>query len=118
MIRVTDNEVKKIIDTNRDTSIFIDQAHLVVTEELLSKGLSEDRLRSIELYLAAHFTALTEERGGLTKFKVGDATEEYMLVKGSGFAGTRYGQMAMDMDTTGTLTTISNNAKRAEFRVV
>lgn len=118
MYRVADDEVKKLIDTNRDTQIFIEQAHLVVNEDLSGKGLSEDRLKAIELYLAAHFTALTEERGGLTKFKNGDATEEYMLNKGQGFAGTRYGQMAMDMDTTGTLSTITNNAKRAEFRVV
>lgn len=118
MLRVNDSEVKKLIDTNRDTTIFIQQANLIVNEDLLAKGMSEDRLKAIELYLSAHFTALTEERGGLTKFKNGDSTEEYQIGKGQGFAGTRYGQMAIDMDTTGTLSTITNNAKRAEFRVV
>jgi len=118
MLRVNDTEVKKLIDTNRDTTIFIQQANLIVNEELVGKGLSAERLVSIELYLSAHFTALTEERGGLTRMKSGDATEDYMIGKGQGFSGTRYGQMAMDMDTSGTLVTINRNAQRAEFRVV
>lgn len=118
MLRVNDDEVKQVIDTNRDTLLFISTANLVVNEHLVGLGFTDARLKLIELYLAAHYTALTEERGGLTKYKMGDATEEYMLEKGSGFAATRYGQQAINLDTSGTLSTLSSKALPAEFRVV
>ena len=118
MALVTSDEVKAVIDTNRDVSSFIDSAHLIVTEDLADADLSDDRLKQIELYLAAHFVALTEERGGLVKSKHGDASEEYQFEKGRGIAMTRYGQTAIDLDTSGTLRTMARSANNAEFRVV
>ncbi len=116
--RVNDEEVKVLIDTNRDTSPFIDDANLIVNENLVGKGFSDERLKLIEKYLAAHLVALTEERGGLTRYKNGDSSEEYQLVKGSGIAQTRYGQQAIMLDTTGTLQNLSRAGGTAEFRVV
>ena len=116
--RVSEAEVKTLIDTNREVSPFIDDAHLIVNETLLARGLTEERLKLIEKYLAAHLVALTEERGGLVRFKVGDSSEEYQLDKGAGIAQTRYGQQAIDLDTTGTLRAMSRKKGQAELRVV
>ena len=118
MALVTDAEVKEIIDTNRDTTPFIDVADLLITESLSGKGLSNARLTKIELYLAAHFATVTEERGGLTRSGVGDAVEAYNVEPGKGLLSTRYGQQAIALDSSGTLTSLSREALKAEFRVV
>lgn len=117
-IRTNSDEVKALIDTNRDVTPFIADASLLVDEQLAAKGLTSGRLQLIEKYLAAHLVALTEERGGLVRFKMGDSSEEYQLPKGTGIAMTRYGQMAITLDTTGVLQNLSRAGGLAEFRVV
>lgn len=121
MPRVTDAEVKSLIDTQRDTSPFIDTASLVVTESIAPKGLSDDRLRQIELYLAAHFTTLAEERGGLAMSRTGDSEERYAVGDlGRGFNMTRFGQQALALDSSGALASLSTSAGKlkALFKVV
>jgi hypothetical protein len=115
---VTDAEVKAVIDTTRDTTPFIDTADLLVTEDLANSGLSDARKKQIELYLAAHFVALTEERGNLTEHTVGDATEKYSMDLGSGLMLTRYGQQAANLDTSGTLKALASKGLVAQFRVI
>lgn len=115
---IVDAQVKAIIVTNRDTTPFIATADLIVTEDLAGAGHSTARLDQITLYLAAHFVAITEERGNLTKHAKGDAVEEYAMELGSGLRLTRYGQQAMDLDTSGILKTQSSKALQAQFRVV
>jgi hypothetical protein len=115
---VTDAEVKAVVDTQRDTTPFIATAHLLITEDLAASGLSTARLTQIELYLAAHFVALTEERGNLSEHTVGDATEKYSMKLGSGLSLTRYGQQAVNLDTSGKLRTLANEGQSAQFRVV
>lgn len=118
MTLVTDAEVKKIIDTELDTTPFITTAHLIVTEDLGSAGYSSDRQKQIELYLAAHFTALMEEGGGITRRRMGDSDESYALVKGNGLMLTRYGQQAMAFDTSGILKGLNATTLPALFTVV
>ena len=96
----------------------IDTAHLVVDTHLSGAGLVHDVLRKIELYLAAHFTALTEEGGGITRSKIGDSDESYANVYDRGFASTRFGQTALALDSSGILAKVSQTKLRAEFRVV
>lgn len=118
---VEDRDVKAIIETDLDTTPFIDVASTIVSEELGDKGLSSERLRIITLYLAAHFCCITVERGGLKRSKLGDADDSYNIPaeKDSGFAFTRYGQMALVMDTSGTLAKMSaNKGLKAQFEVV
>ena len=119
MARVTDAEVKAIIDTSRSVDPFITTATLLVNEELAaSTTLSSSRLQQIELYLAAHFVAVTEERGALTASEKGDASEDYGIQVGSGLNGTRYGQQAIALDTTGKLASIASSANKARFTLV
>lgn len=120
--RVSAQQVKEIIDTSIADDIVltnhIDTANLLVTETLGSTTLTARRLEKIELYLAAHFVALTEERGGITRSELGDAEESYANIYSAGFQATRYGQAAMSLDSTGTLNALGSPKLKAEFRVV
>lgn len=101
MARVTDAEVKTILDTTIDTTVFITSANLIVTEELGEESLSDDRLKQIELYLAAHFTCLRDPRA--SQEKMGDASVTYEGKTGMGLDRTSYGQMVRMLDSTGLL---------------
>lgn len=119
MALVTSDEVKAIVATSMDVSTFIATADLIVSEDLADKGLSADRLKQIELYLAAHFLAITQEKGGLKSQKIGEAAESYQIrTDMKGFGLTRFGQQAMDLDTSGTLRTMATTVGTAKFRVV
>jgi len=118
--RVTDADVKGIIDVpaSRDTSSIIDVANRYVDKYLLPEGLTEVELKDIELYLSAHFVALTVEHGGLVSEDVGDSSQSYANVYKSGIRSTRYGQMAISLDSTGKLASVGSGTLRAEFKVV
>lgn len=120
----TDADVKALIDTNRDTSPFIAVANTVVTENLATSGLSDQTKSNILLYLAAHFTCITEEMGGLQESRIGGlagTSERYRTQdpKAVGFATTRFGQTALSLDSSGTLAAIgANNGLKALFSVI
>lgn len=121
--RVTAVGVKEVIETSlSDATVLasmIDTANLYVDTHLVPDGtLSAAVLTKIELYLAAHFVALTEEKGGITRAKMGDADESYANVYDDGFQATRFGQTALILDTTGTLARLSITSAKAEFRVI
>lgn len=81
------------IEGVEDVSPFIDNAHLIVCEDLAAGGFSEDRLRLIELYLAAHLAALTypvTASESVTKVR-----ETYQYKVGLGLSFTKYGQQAL-----------------------
>ena len=118
MGRVTDSEVCAVIDTERDVSPFIETANLVVTEQLAGAGLSAARLKQIELYLSAHFVAITEERGALTTSDTGSSKEVYAIEIGRGLNATRYGQQVITLDSSGILIVSASGKPQAEFRVV
>lgn len=115
---VSDAEVKAIIDTSRDTTPFINTADLIVTEQLASSDLSAARLKLIELYLAAHFVAITEEKGALKSTKMGDSEDTFGVNVGFGLKLTRYGQQAISLDPSGVLSSLSSTSMKALFRVV
>lgn len=101
---------------------FIDDAHLVVSEGLDSKGLSAARLEMIERYIAAHYITVLTERGGLTSSGVDNATDTYGGPKqASGLAMTRFGQQAIALDPTGTLKAMASDQSKpvlsGQFRV-
>lgn len=121
MALVTNAEVQALVqDDVTDCDQFIETADLIITEDLSGSGLSADRLKQIELYLAAHFYTISLEKGGLLKYKVGESAEEYQGVnRGSqGLASTRFGTQAAILDTSGTLSSMAANPVRAQFRVV
>jgi hypothetical protein len=121
MPRIIDSEVKLVFpEAKQDTATFIETATLIVDEKLTGLGMSDERLKRIELYLAAHFAALTVERGAPRRLRQGETVEEFFQDIGPGFRQTRFGQQALLLDTSGVLGDIStaSGKPKAQFRVV
>lgn len=98
MARVSDTEVKKIMNTTIETTPFICTASLIVDEVLSTAGYSEARLKLIELYLSAHLACCTDPR--LISETIGKATNNYQIVKGGqGLNSTAYGQQVLLLDS-------------------
>ncbi len=121
--RVTADSVKEIVqnvdlDDNLVLSHMVDQANLIVDTHLVGQGHNARTLQKIELNLAAHYVVLTTEKGGLTKTKMGDAEDTLANVYSDGFRSTRFGQVALVLDSTGILASLSNLKAKAEFKVV
>ncbi len=113
MARVTANEVGELITTSKDVDLFINIANRLVTDMLGASGLSSARLKDIELWLSAHFIAVEKEGGGLLKEKAGTSSVEFNpLIGAEGLALTRFGQQAITLDTTNTLSAAGKKKAR------
>lgn len=111
-VRVTAAQVMEIISTSQSTAVvnaFINSAHAVVEANLASASLGETLLTQIELWMAAHFLAMKDQRKSAVK--VGDLSVTYQGQTGMGLNATQYGQQALAMDTSGTLSAL--DSKRA-----
>ena len=120
--RVEATQVKELVMTAKSDEVidtnFVKTANHLVDTHLLGKGLNDETLRQIELYLAAHFLTVAEEGGAIMRDAYGDASTLYANVYSAGLSMTRFGQQAMLFDTSGTLAKLTTNKLRAEFRVV
>jgi len=104
--RVTDTQVKAIIDTSMtDISLFIETANMIVNEELSDKGMTEARLTKIELYLAAHFITVKERQ--VLAEKVGESSHSFASTYDIGLSSSLYGQTAIILDTSRNLVNTS-----------
>ena len=106
--RATAESVGKIVDTDiTDFAVYITLANTIVEEHLVGQNMAEDLLTLIETQLAAHFlTALMDRE--VSSEKVGDATVAYSQSDvGKGFMSTRYGRVAITLDSSGILSTIT-----------
>lgn len=104
MARITQTELEVIISnpSSADLTPFITAANDLVTDRLGSEGMSSTRLKSIELFLAAHFATVLLRRTGVEE--IGEARIEYQPGKlGVFLRSTDYGQAAMSLDTSGKL---------------
>lgn len=108
--------------------LYLDAAYVIVDEELSTVGYSSDRLKLIELNLAAHFatngpsvTGGTYTSGQLEYIKVGSSEERYATMSNSswGIATSVYGQIAMALDTSGKLAgQLASKPLKARFSVI
>jgi hypothetical protein len=117
---IIDKDVKAIIDTNRDTTPFIQSAELLVSEVLASVTLSPARKDFIIKYMAAHFVWVTETSSLVAK-DVGSTKEVYRTYadKSSGLSASRYGQSAIMLDPSGLLAAIAaGGGLKALFSVI
>lgn len=120
MSRVTPTEVKEIIDTQLTDpriEVFIIGASKLVDNTLVGKGLDEDTLKEIERWLAAHNVAATHERQAIHE-KAGPAEQRFSDIFGQGLLSTTWGQMAISLDTTGTLQDIAHHRREIKFKAV
>lgn len=119
--RVIDDEVRQLVTltSTDDTTPSIETANAIVDALLLNSGLSDVMLRQIELYLAAHFTSLAFERGAPKRMREGESVEEFYQDVGPGLRQTRFGQMALFLDSSGILGSANAQVGKppAQFRV-
>lgn len=122
-------DVRQVYTTTLDDTalgVHLATAQLIADEQLASCGMSQDRIDKIIVYLAAHFAELSTwsaagESGPLKSSRLGEATDVYAIPNtadtGYGFASSRWGQMALALDTCGVLRNASGPLP-AQFRVV
>lgn len=121
--RVLPSEVKNVINTTTADSILTEHIRVasnIVDVHLSDVSLSDETLRNIELYLAAHFSALyAPEAGMANEEQIGSARNRYDYQKGlgEGLKLTRFGAMALMLDTSATLVDLSTAKPKALFRV-
>lgn len=109
MARTDISDVKKHVQTELDDStinMLIEDAAFEVDDRLGNTDMSEQRLERIERYLAAHFVSIGPDRqiesGGSQSSSV-TFTGEF----GEGLKSTTFGQRAIELDTSGTLNSLS-----------
>ena len=93
---------------------FIQTANIMVTEYLAGSdcGLSDDLLKEIETYLAAHFVTL---RDRIVQREAADGVSfDYQGSTDAGLDSSQYGQTAQILDSCGKLSQLSD-ADRVAF---
>lgn len=116
MPRVTATEVMEIIETDLTESQvnpFITSANVMVNDVLGTGDTAV--LKNIELWITCHMIASSRERQAIDE-KAGSASVKYGGQYGANLASTSYGQMAMALDTTGTLASLGG--RQASIRAV
>ena len=101
-----------------DPEVFLSMADLLVTEQLSNAGMSEARLKLVELWLAAHFLTVVAEKGGLTRSRMGQSEDWFSDIYSTGLGSTRFGQTAILYDTSGRLAKAGSAKGKAEFGFV
>lgn len=108
MARTSISEVKNIIDTDlTDPQVqsYIDTATAFIDTTIAGK-LGSTILAQIEKWLTAHFIASTQERMP-QKAGAGPASITFFGNEGMALNGTPYGQQVVALDSTGTLSSLS-----------
>jgi|TARA_R110002110_G_scaffold145775_7_gene335374 hypothetical protein len=119
-IRTTLAEVSEIIEVDSDLGIdgFIETASVLVDRvELLDTDniLTANNLQNIERWLAAHFYAHRDQQ--FASEKTGSSSATFQGQTGMGLSSTQWGQTAMRLDLTGTLTSIDQQAETGKKTV-
>lgn len=95
-------------------------AQVLTDLKLSGKGLDADLLDQITIFLAAHFSSITD--GVLSRDRFGDADQSFKAPgdKDQGLKATLFGQQALLLDDSGTLASIGASASslKALFTVV
>lgn len=107
-LRTNETDVADTVETNCDIDLgaFLEVAN-VMTDKIAScatdrgQTLTTSQLEMIERYLAAHFYSLRDPE--YKQKKTGDASASFFGQDGKGLEGTRFGQAAMTLDTSGCL---------------
>jgi len=109
--RVTPAEVYQIYDYS--TSILDADAIVLITaaNQLVNNisGLTAAQLKEIERWLGAHMVAIRDPQSDTEK--AGPVSQKYQNKVDLNFNQTRYGQMALVLDTTGYLASLQSQAE-------
>jgi len=93
------------VDTAIDLEPFITAASALVDDVAAASDLDATRLELIERWLSAHFYCMRDPR--TTQERAGPVGASYQSSVGPNLSTSHYGQMAMTLDTSGTLKTLS-----------
>lgn len=121
-IRVVPDDVRRIIDTVKDDdaiSFHIEVANGFTNYHLADSTAGEPILRLVELYLTAHFLAISDPsdgKGQIVREEIEGTSNYYNTKLGEGLSSTRYGLQAVALDSSGVLATLAKY--RARFEVV
>lgn len=113
MARVTEAEVREIIDVDDSISLtpFITAANITITAQMTGSGLAAATLKELERWLAAHFVAIRDPR--TSSESIGGTSVSYNAPKlGAGLDSTPYGQQVKLLDSTGILSTVGMRRAR------
>lgn len=116
-LRTTSADVLAIMDTNLTESQvnpFLTMANLMVDNKLLSAGLSSATLVQVEKFLAAHFACIISPYA--IEETIGPAKDKTGYKGGEGLKATPYGETAMMLDTSGSLS--RSYMKTCEFGII
>lgn len=117
MARVTSAEVALIIEYNTtkvtDLTPFITVADLLIDNVIDDTLLDSATLKEISRWLSAHFLEVSRNREKSSQ-SIDGTSESYSTKPDFGLRLTRYGQMAITLDTTGALAAASAG-KKASF---
>ena len=103
MARVGESEVEAIIDYDDliDLTPFILVANQLVTELCTDSDYADARLTEIERWLSAHFYHIRDQH--VASERAGEVGANYQYRVDLALNQTKYGQMAMILDTAGNL---------------
>ena len=114
-VRTNLDQVRTLLgNSSADAWTQITMASEMVDTFLLSQGLTAIQLKQIEAYLACHLYQQTNP--AIVRESYGGATFEYNRGKtdSEGLCGTKWGQMATLLDTSGTLRNLGKMPVRIE----
>lgn len=124
-LRTTVARVSALLKPQGITLDAIELGQLIATAStyidttLDDSGLDDALLTEIETYLAAHFAALREIRAGVSSQRADDASVTYsvgQLASNDLMKSTHFGQVAIALDTSGTLANV--NGPKTRFQVL
>ena len=112
--RVTEAEVEAIIDYDDTIELdpFIEVANQLVTELCTDSDYADSRLTEIERWLSAHFYHIRDQH--VSAERAGEVGVNYQYKVDLHFNQTKYGQMALLLDTAGNLAQLNKRIKDGE----
>ena len=105
MALTTVSRVKQILDTeltDENIEAYIGSAHVMLNSAFVGVSINSDLRLELETWVTAHMIASTREQQ-LSEASAGSAKAKFQGQTGLGLNSTFYGQVAKNMDTTGTL---------------
>jgi len=118
MTRTTESAVTTTIDTNLDSEAVIDWIEIAseIVDDIanIDSSISDTRLRLIEKLVAQHMLSAQDPR--VEEDEIGDSSAVYQGNTRRHFEATQYGQRAIALDPTNTLT--STSKEQANIRAL
>ena len=119
--RVTKEQLRGIIKTSlgdEELLTFITTANILVNELLLAEDYSDNLLKQIELWLAAHFLAVRDPRTSTDTIPGGPTLQYHGQTGIEGLKQTPYGTQVMILDHHGALTRAAQSKGKAELEAL